>query len=76
MHAAYFLKCNHTILIMASVSVRNIVFNTCNSELHKVIYASTSPGRGAVYSENEMFVRTDPCREMETKKSSQNQVYN
>jgi hypothetical protein len=66
MHAKCFLKTNHTIVIRASSIVKNVVLNTCNSELHGVIYASTSQGRGAAYSENEMFVSIAPCRGLET----------
>jgi hypothetical protein len=65
MNTACFLKTNHTILIRAFVLVRKVVLNTCNSEFHEVICASTSSGRDAAYSEHEMFVCIAPCRELD-----------
>jgi hypothetical protein len=66
MHAACFLKTNHTIVIRAFFLVRNVVLNTFNNQLHGVIYASTLSGRDDAYSEIEMFVCISPCRELKT----------
>jgi hypothetical protein len=65
MHATRILKANHTIVIRASFSVKNVVLNTCNSELHGVIYASTLSAMLAAHSENEMFVCISPYREQD-----------
>jgi hypothetical protein len=68
MRAACFLKANHTIVIRTSFLVRNVVINTCNSDLHGDIYVSTSSGRSAAYSENYASVCIALCRELENTK--------
>jgi hypothetical protein len=68
MKVAFFLKTNQTIIFRASSLVRSAALYTCNSELHEVIYASTSSGRDASYSENEMFACIAPCRERKHRK--------
>jgi hypothetical protein len=69
MHAACFLKNNHTIVIIASYLVRNVVLNYKTHSIVSCMALSMQARRPAgvlPHTEKEMFVCIAPCRELET----------